>query len=548
MSKKIFYILFFGVIVLSIVLRLWQLGGVPASPDWDEVALGYNAYSILETGRDEYGKFLPVVFRSFDDYKPGLYTYLIIPFIPIFDLTVFTVRLPAAIIGVVGVIATFFLSKELFRNNKYKDYISLTVAFIMAISPWDIQFSRVAFEAHAAAVFNILVALFFIKALKKPLFLIPSAVFAALGIYMYQSEKVFMPLFLLILLLVYFKDFVKIPKKYIISAVLLGLLVILPMGLYIVTNKESLLRVKGTSVFSDQTQVLKNSIEKLERDKENGDLLGLVLDNRRIVYGTTIVAGYLSHFNLNWLFISADLARHHAPFMGLLYLWELPFLLLGIYFLVFGDFDRKTKLFIFLWLLITPIPASITSGVPHAVRTMNFLPVWEIIITAGIFNSLVYIRKYKILSKVFYVALVVFGTFNFAYYLNQYFVQQNFYTAVDWQYGWEETAGYVKSIENNYDKIIVSDAQPLDRSYMFFAFYLKFPPKDYQTYGEKSSGGFAEAHYFGKYEFRPLDFEKDSKKQNVLLVGLSKEFPSTTDALKEIKYPNGKTAIKIVGR
>jgi hypothetical protein len=320
------------------------------------------------------------------------------------------------------------------------------------------------------------------------------------------------------------------------------------MGLYIVTNKESLLRVKGTSVFSDQTQVLKNSIEKLERDKENGDLLGLVLDNRRIVYGTTIVAGYLSHFNLNWLFISADLARHHAPFMGLLYLWELPFLLLGIYFLVFGDFDRKTKLFIFLWLLITPIPASITSGVPHAVRTMNFLPVWEIIITAGIFNSLVYIRKYKILSKVFYVALVVFGTFNFAYYLNQYFVQQNFYTAVDWQYGWEETAGYVKSIENNYDKIIVSDAQPLDRSYMFFAFYLKFPPKDYQTYGEKSSGGFAEAHYFGKYEFRPLDFEKDSKKQNVLLVGLSKEFPSTTDALKEIKYPNGKTAIKIVGR
>src|SRR3990167_8598168 len=95
MNKKIF--IFLTIIIgIASVLRLWQLGKVPSSPDWDEVALGYNAYSILQTGRDEYGKFLPIVLRSFDDYKPALYVYLAIPAIKLFGLNVFAVRLPSA--------------------------------------------------------------------------------------------------------------------------------------------------------------------------------------------------------------------------------------------------------------------------------------------------------------------------------------------------------------------------------------------------------------------------------------------------------------------
>ena len=89
MSKKIILLLTLIIIVASI-LRLWQLSKVPSSPDWDEVALGYNAYSIMQTGRDEYGKFLPIILRSFDDYKPALYAYLAMPTISIFGLSVFS--------------------------------------------------------------------------------------------------------------------------------------------------------------------------------------------------------------------------------------------------------------------------------------------------------------------------------------------------------------------------------------------------------------------------------------------------------------------------
>ena len=84
-------------IVSSLFVRLifWQKTPLL----WDEAALGYNAYSILETGRDEYGQILPIIFKSFGDYKPGFYVYLTLPFIKVFGLNELSVRLPSIILG-----------------------------------------------------------------------------------------------------------------------------------------------------------------------------------------------------------------------------------------------------------------------------------------------------------------------------------------------------------------------------------------------------------------------------------------------------------------
>ncbi|MBI3984692.1 MAG: glycosyltransferase family 39 protein, partial [Candidatus Levybacteria bacterium] len=215
-NKRLLLILISVIIVIAAVLRIYQLGNVPPSPDWDEVALGYDAYSIMQTGKDEFGKFLPVVLRSFDDYKPALYAYLIIPAISLFDLSVFAVRFPSAVFGVISVIAVFFLTREIFEKHKYRDYISLVSAFLMAISPWSLQFSRVGFESNVAGSFNILTVLFFVKAIKKPWLFILSAVFAGLSIYIYQSEKVFTPLLVITLLLIFRKEIFALSKKYIL--------------------------------------------------------------------------------------------------------------------------------------------------------------------------------------------------------------------------------------------------------------------------------------------------------------------------------------------
>lgn len=565
MKRK--YLILGIIIFLAVILRFWQLGNVPPSPDWDEAALGYNAYSIMQTGRDEYGKFLPIILRSFDDYKPALYSYLAIPFIKLLGLNVVAVRLPSAILGVLTVLATYFLVKILFHLRGVPSFdsaqdksatsevfrregIALLSAFLLAVSPWHLQFSRVAFEANVGLAFNVFAALFFLKSFKKPWLLILSAIFAGLSLHVYQGEKVFLPLFLAALITIFRKEFFALPRKYLLSALLVGFSIALPLVFYIATQNQALLRARGVSFFSDQTPFLARTVEKLTKDQETKDKLGLFLDNRRMTYALAAASGYLSHFDLNWLFISGDEARHHAPNMGLLYLFELPFLLVGIYKLIYGPFDKKTKWLIFSWFFLAPVPASITSGVPHAIRTLNFLPTFQIFTAVGVIFTLKKISDLQILSYLRYLLLSLifsFFIFNFFYYLNQYFVQQNYFNSADWQYGYQEAIEEVKKIENGYEKIIVTNKPHLDQSYMFFLFFLKYDPSLYQKEGGTVSGGFAQEHKgFAKYTFRPIEWDKEEKNAKILYVGRPEDFPEGVKTVKIINFLNGKQAIKII--
>jgi 4-amino-4-deoxy-L-arabinose transferase-like glycosyltransferase len=563
------------IVVIAIILRFWQLGNVPPSPNWDEAALGYNAYSIMTTGRDEYGKFLPVILRSFDDYKPGLYAYLIIPFIKLLDLNTVAVRLPSAIFGVLAVIGTYLLVKELFqvrgpaaphphqmssRSLRALDggpplrvtphLLALLAAFLLAISPWHLQFSRVAFEAQVGLSLNIFSVLFFIKGLKRGIYLIPSVMLAALSIYVYQGEKVYVPILFMALIIIYWKDLVKVPKAWIAGSVLAGILFSIPMLIALISDPNSLMRARGVSIFADQTQFLQRNVIKYADSLERGDIIGMIVDNRRLEYAKAVVAGYISHFNLNWLFVTGDIERHHAPNMALLYLFELPFLLIGIYLLVFGNFSKKTKLTIFAILLIAPIPASVTSGVPHAVRTINFLPTFQIFVALGLIAAVIGIAniKYKIakihIKYPIFALFFLFFILNFSYYLNQYFVQQNYYYSEYWQYGWRQAVDYIKPIKDKYNKVVVSNDRPLDQSYMFFLYHLKYDPNRYLNEGGTRTGGFKEEHRFGNFEFRIIDWDKEEKDN--LYVGRPDDFPQGARVLETISYLNGKPAILIV--
>ncbi len=553
MRKNLNKISFIIIISIALILRFWQLGNVPPSPDWDEAALGWNAYSIMETGKDEYGKNFPAILRSFDDYKPALYVYLVIPFIKIFGFNIISVRLPGAIFGVIAVFATYFLVKELFEKQQHREYLALLSSFLLAISPWHLQFSRIAFEAQVGMSMNILSILFFLKGLKNKFFLIPGVLFAVSSIYVYQSEKVYLPVLFAVFGLIYFREILKIPRVWLVGIIILGLVLTAPMVSSLVSDKNALLRAKGVSVFYDQTQFLKRSAFKIMEDKANSDLLGIVVDNRRAEYAKAVISGYISHFNPNWLFVTGDIERHHAPGMGLMYLFELPFLLIGIYILFFRPYQVKTKLTLFTMLLVSPIAASITSGVPHAVRNINFLPVLQVLVALGIVWFVVFIsnipakgwsasgRKYLI-----FPIFILFFIFNFLYFLNQYFVQQNFLYSESWQYGYKETINIIKPIEGKYNKVIVTNDRPLDQSYMFFLFYLKYNPKTYLMEGGTSSGGFRQDHRFGKYEFRTISWDQEEKGN--LYIGRPEDFPDGLGGIKTVNYLDGTPAIMIVGK
>ncbi|OGH03163.1 MAG: hypothetical protein A2798_01905 [Candidatus Levybacteria bacterium RIFCSPHIGHO2_01_FULL_37_17] len=550
MNFKTSRILLFLIVLVAAVLRLWQLGSIPLSPNWDEVSLGYNAYSILLTGKDEYASFLPPVLRSFDDYKPALYSYLAIPSVAFFDLNTFATRLPSALFGIISVVAVYFLVKELFpklnpKNKINREALALLSAMFLAISPWAIQFSRVAYEANVGVTLNILTVLFFLKGLKKPYLLMFSAAFAALAIYAYQSEKVFVPLLVLLLVLAYRKDLFAVGKKYIISAAILGFFLLSPMFFYLSTNSGAFLRVTATSVFSYKSEFLPTYNARLVEDSQRGDAIGALLENKRIVYAKKVAEGYLSHFSPNWLFTSGDIQRHHAPNMGNLYFFELPLILLGIYFLIFGNVNKKTKLLIFGWLLLAPLPASITVQVPHSVRTLNFLPTWQILTALGVVYAYQLISNFRF-RKIAIGSFLVLAVFNVLFYLNMYFVQLNYFHGYEWQYGWRQAVEYVKEHGGKYDQILITDAEPLEKSYMFFLFYLKYTPSEYQTIGKYSSGGFESHHSFDKYSFRPIDWEKDSLLPDSLFIGKPTEIPESR-AIKTIYNPDGTAAIRIAG-
>ncbi len=530
MKKTILFL--FTILIIAAALRLYKLGEVPISPDWDETALGYNAYSIVKTGRDEYGTFFPLTIRSFDDYKPPLYVYLTVPSVALFGLSVWSTRLPSAVMGILAVLGTYFLVKELFRQSLFTIHYSLLSSFLLAISPWHIQFSRVAFESNIGVTVNIWAAAAFLAGLKKRVFLPISAMLFGIGMYAYHSERVFLPLLLTLLVVMFRKKlFVKENKTAIIISIIIGLVFAIPL-FSILFGSRGLLRLKATSSFTDQTNLLARNIVQLERDQKNGDFLGLILDNRRIVYAKTIISGYLSHFNLKWLFLTSDNPRHHAPDMGLLHFWELPFLLYGIYWVSKQRGFMRTILI--GWLLIAPIPAAPTTGLPHAVRTLVFLPVFQIFTAIGIVN----VRMKKPIT-VLYMLFVIFGIF---YYLNMYFVHQNPENSEYWQYGYKDTVALTEKLKDKYEKVVVSTR--LDQSYMFFLFYTKYDPATYLAHGGTKSGSFEEVrNSFDKYEFRRIDWPREKRDGTILYVGDLQDMPHGN--VGNITFLNGKPAIEL---
>ncbi|MCL5431555.1 MAG: glycosyltransferase family 39 protein [Patescibacteria group bacterium] len=193
MSRKVGVLLIL-VTFLGALLRFRDITINPPNINTDEAAIGYNAYSILKTGRDEYGQPFPLAFRSFDDYKPPLYIYMTVPSVAVFGLNEFAVRFPSALLGILAIPIVFFLTRELLDNLPASRQIGLLSSFLLAISPWHIQFTRTAYETGSNAFFTGLGLLLFLKGLKNKWFLVGAGIVFGLQTYLYQASKVFVPM------------------------------------------------------------------------------------------------------------------------------------------------------------------------------------------------------------------------------------------------------------------------------------------------------------------------------------------------------------------
>jgi len=548
LTKKLTtYIILSLIVLVGAFLRFYQLGSNPPSIDWDEASIGYNAYSILKTGADEYGNRLPIAFRSFDDYKPPVYIYLTVPSVAVFGLNEFAVRLPAALIGMLAVIVVYFLVKEIFSNwdEKKHKLVALISAFFLAISPWHLQFSRAAFEGNVGMFFLILSLLFFFKGQKNKYLYLLFAVSFVLSIYSYHSFRLINPILLLSMLIIFYKQLVKQKALVIVSLIIIIIFSAAAYASFFQSSGAGS-RLSMVTIFSDPTLQME-SAKNVETAKKNNDIVGQIINNRRFIFVPTIIKGYFDHFNFDFLFVHGDSGvQHHAYDMGMLYLWDFLFIIIGVIYL-FKNIDRRIMLLIILFLL-APIPAAITTGTPHPVRAIAMIPGFQIFSAVGLVLTLAVLLKNKNKLFAMIASVVIIGCliFNIKYYLNSYYVVTPIRYGYFWQYGYKEALSYAKDNETNFKNIIFT--YEYDQPYIYYLFYNKLDPSWYQKNWNYNGNGTTDRfkRVIGKYIFENIDYSRDVKIPNTLLIGTPKEIPENAKVIKTIKYLDGKVAFKIV--
>src|SRR5438309_1647159 len=118
---KRYEILIFAIIILiGAFLRLYQIQKYPPGLYIDEVSIGNNAYSILHTGRDEYGIKFPLSFKSFGDYKMPLYIYAVTGAMALLGKNELAVRLPSSLSGILTLVIFYFFIKKILDLDKSK--------------------------------------------------------------------------------------------------------------------------------------------------------------------------------------------------------------------------------------------------------------------------------------------------------------------------------------------------------------------------------------------------------------------------------------------
>lgn len=554
MKKNILLIL---ILLIAFILRFYRLGSYPAL-NADEAAIGYNTYSLLETGKDEHGNFWPIHFESFDDYKPGLYFYLAIPFIKILGLNEWAVRIPGALLGVATVFLIYLLVVKLFPDEKKFSIFNIQfsigeiAALFLAISPWHIHFSRGAWEVNVSTFFIIMGAYFFVKALKNPKHI--NSAFCilsfALSLYTYHSARVIVPLLIIGITFIFRKEILKNIKHWLVYFVV-GIIMLLPLAKEML-SPAGISRASGVSIFSDPGVVARIN-EQRGRYKNPSGLWAKAFHNKPINYTIEFAENWIEHYSYNFLFKSGDeIQRNKVPGMGLMYLFDFPFLILGVIFILKSKIiDPKYKYLIFYWLIIAPFAAAFTFQSPHALRAQNMVIPLSIISALGIYNTVIWLKKAagKTWAFPLYLLIVVLVmTFGLVKYLDNYWNKMAKEYPYSSQYGVKELVDYLGKAGNEYEKIFVTDRY--DQPYILFLFYMKYPPEVFQKDHEltpRDKFGFSTVFNFDKYYFQNIDLLiLLGEDESVLIAGTDEEVPESEDIIKDIYGTNGYRYFQVV--
>lgn len=496
MNKSLKGFILILILTLAFFLRFYKLGNIPAGLHADAASQGYNAFSLLSTGKDRYGQSLPILFRSFGSYQPPLYTYLTLIPVAFFGNTTFSAHFVSALSGLILVLITYLIVLIIFSERKEKFVLALLSALVVTITPWSVFFSRLAVEANLGLLLFTLSLLLLIHSLKKIQVLPLASLTLGISTHAYYSERlvavIFLPLFVFLFRKIFLKN-----KKRIILAIFLFVITQIPHVLILQSGAFSR-RFDQVSYFGNQS----NNQSKI------------------LSIGKITLNNYLIYYSPKNLFFDSDINLGRSmPGLSVFYNWFLIPFLIGIWYLLKNRSSNNTKI-IGLLLLITPLPASFTGDFFYPLRTLDFLWTLTLVISLGLFQ--IYLLFRSNITKLF-----VFGIFLsyslFSLYIS-YFILFKYEKAKDYGYAYTKLMDKLPEYSN---KQVIIDLARDPGVAIRIAYFKKYPPRKMQdqlrpqlkTAYYSSIVNADEIYEIDNIVVKPLDFKKDVCRSDVIIVG-----------------------------
>jgi len=518
-QNKIYFIIIF---VIAAFFRFYQLGNLPSSLNWDEISHGYNAYSLMKTGHDQWGQIVPIFnFRAYGDYPTTLNLYLTIPFIYVFGLNALAIRLPAAILSLLFAVLIYFFARTFTNSRK----LALIAFIIASFSPWTFFPGRGVFQSNLAQFFLLLgIYLFILKSNKKIVWII-SALSLALSMYSYHNTRLVAPL-IFVLLLIFYRP-TKI-KTIIFSA--LFLILAIP-NLINLASPESLARNRWVGIINPSSV---NLINERRRLFEGSQFLNLAINNKVVFFTTEVASNFILFLSpIPIFFNGSQNYQFNLPNSPLIFVYFLPFFYIGLIYCL----KKKNTIFLVLAFLITLIPAALTVGDYPSIRLTIATPFIYLFIAYG----------FKIISLKLPIILITTLIFFGFYWQNYQKYSVNF--APSWQYGYQQVVEQIKPLYPQYNQIFIT--KKYGEPHEFILFYWPWDPQKYLTDNNLNTDFHADWYWvnaFDKFKFIN-DWEVKTTvipKNSLLITSPSNYQTKNSKLLKTINFPNGSPVFDIV--
>ncbi len=484
MSKRKTKILLFLILGIAIFFRFWNISDSPPGLYPDEAVNGNDALKTLKN------KFQ--LFYEHNNGREGLFIWLISLSFQLFKPSITTLRLPSIIIGILTTLGLYLFTKELFFKNKNKEKIALLASFLLSVSFWHVNFSRIAFRGILVPFLLTFSFYFLLKAFRENKVgkSILAGIFYGLGFYSYSPF--YLSIIILFSILFFYWKNKKNLKRFLkisIANLLTIFLTALPMGILLLTKPEKILnRGAQVSVFKTQSPIME-------------------------LFKSLFL--HLGMFNIfgdqNW--------RHNIATKPQLSWIVGLFFLIGFFFLIKNLKKNKTKeKIIIIWFFAMLLPGILTSqGCPHALRTIGIVPAVYIISALGFLTTYQKcIKKYnkKIIKKIFLSILVLIVLLQFNNYFINWSNQEETRSAFKNYY--VQLGRYLNSLPPSTNKIVISS--PVTSETTMFL----------ENIENKKS----------LYLF-PENINQIPEKENTVIVPIDKENNQLFQKLKE-KFPKGK--------